>query len=70
MKSLFLSPDTPGDINKQLCNMWTMAFDIIKSRVSPPHSKACALFSSLQIDKAYRDLTSVKILDLFQIYME
>ena len=63
MKSSF----TPGVLNKQLCSMWTMAFDIIKCRAPPPHSKACALFSSLQIEKAYWDLSSIKILNLFQI---
>ena len=67
MKSSFLSSDTPGNMSMQLYNMWTMAFDIINSRVSPPHGKACAILPPLQIEKAYRNLSSVKILDLFQI---
>ena len=62
MKSSLLSSDTSDDLNKQLCNMWKLVFDIIKSR---PQSKA--ILSLMQIEKVCGNLSSAKLLSIFQI---
>ena len=48
--------------------MWTFAFDIIKvkSRISLLHQKS--IYSSIQIEKAYGNLSPVQLLNVFQVF--